>query len=176
MTNAEGTYWRELTACVVSFPCIGWLPTQVDVTQLPAGFDESVLLAPIEIDRNIEYIEGYGAVNTTIYCDPVDELWKVREDGIEVAQLHMVRECREYEHDVHVAVSPDNTILVLAYPIDFAEVWDLQSGKRLMRLNVQTLGINFSDDGSRLYTRSRRAILVWDVNEILERAGMRESG
>ncbi len=172
VTNVEGTYWRELTGCYFTSNCLGWLSLHVDVSQLPTGSAESVLLAPIEFDRNVEYSYGIGEGNAVLYCDLDDKTWKVRVDGEIIEPLQVERECDDYERRVFAAISPDRRLLIFASSADLAEVWNIETGERVMYLNVRTQEIKFSEDGTRLYTRSRRALLVWDVNEILRRTGI----
>jgi WD40 repeat protein len=173
VTNSQGSYWRELGDADVN-----WLPGQVDVSKLAPGTPESVLLAPEIIDRSVEF--SYGSEDQTLQavCDDPDETEmhiQNRETGDILYTLHDDQTCRASGGTVQIGVSPDGNLLAVGSPsiASFATLWDINTGKLLARFNCTCFEMHFSDDSKQLFTRASSAMLVWDVEKVLEQAAVR---
>jgi hypothetical protein len=56
--NVKTGQYRQLTSCGLEEPCIGWLPEDVKIADLPAGAPASMLPAPIHYDESVSYSHG----------------------------------------------------------------------------------------------------------------------
>jgi len=68
-----------------------------------------------------------------------------------------------------LAFSPDGSLLAGGGPQGFAYIWDTTSNEELARIphgsNAVT-SVTFSNDGSQLFTVSRKVVRIWDVSLI----------
>jgi WD40 repeat protein len=172
VTNPTGTYWRELENAEVS-----WLPMQVNVSNLPPGVSESVLLAPETVDRSVEF--AYGSEDNTLQvgCDPADEyafLIYERATGNLLYRLRDTVPCAGAGGGVNIGLSPNGKLLAVAarYSSNVSKLWDVTTGQLLARLNCTCFEMQFSEDGSQLFARASSAMLVWDVAKVLQHAGI----
>jgi WD40 repeat protein len=175
VTDPNGHYWRELEDAEVA-----WLPPQVDVTKLPKGAPESVLLAPENIDYDVEFMYGSEDRSLYIICVVGDQrAFHILERDTDnlLYQLQDMGLCHgEGEGGaVHVDLSPDGQLLAMAprYVDTDATLWDVNSGQLLARFNCTCFEMNFSDDGKKLFARASSAMLTWDVTKILESSAVR---
>jgi WD40 repeat protein len=170
VTNPQGTYWRELEDSKAA-----WLPLQVNVSKLPPGAPESILLAPERIDRNVEFQYGSEDQSLKAGCDPEDAfvlLIQERDSGKTLYRLHDTQPCSGEGGDVYIGVSPDGRLLALAsrYVDSTATLWHLPDGELAARINCTCFDMEFSPDSSELFTRASSAMLIWDVEKILAHA------
>lgn len=122
-----------------------------------------------------------GLIQASDYIFQCDEananIWWIADRSTDrrLYSLPLGRACTlgEEEYPIIFGVSSNERWLALGAE-DSVTFWDLERGEQLYKLPTGGYELWFSNDSSRLYTRSRRAILVWDVNEILERAGVSE--
>jgi|GEM_PF-3993504 len=179
VTNLDTDIWRELGECYSA----GWLPPQVDVAELPSGQPESVLLAPEAFDYDVEGVYFITPSDEfELICDEADaNVRLLLREGETIYRLQYPIPCHRREGGgvfsarMSIAVSPDNSLLATADEYNnFVDIWDASTGEHLILLNTFGFELSFSEDGSRLYTRSRQAVLVWNVADILRYADRSE--
>jgi hypothetical protein len=171
VTNLTGTVWRELSGCYFTPYCVNWLPLQVDVNQLLSGTAESVLPAPSTIDYSVEFsFDDNEADLYDLACDSEKEIVTLVQDEMGSTQytLRDAISCQSVIRKIHLAVSMDRTLLATVPQYGGRiMLWDAETGILLARLNTEGYGVSFSEDGRKLYTRSWRALLTWEVAKIL---------
>ncbi len=170
VVSADGAVWRELVNCDAGNLCGDWLPDQVDVAKLPPGSAQSVIPAPVAVDYNVEF--AWGKPETSPYymtcLVPGGYTILLRNSATDeiVFVLNNEHPCQEWLIlSTEADFSPDGRLLLLFW--NDATLWDIQENKPLLRLNCACFSGAFSEDGSQLFTRTSRAMLTWDVAELL---------
>lgn len=177
--NMSTGAWRELGGCYFAPSCVGWLPAQVDVARLPQGAAQSVLLAPVDYNYEVEMrlstpnLEGNAALicadSPTSHYTLIDNV-----TGASIFTFSLTQPCPtdyEYRAPQTTAVSPDGTLIAMVSTSGgFVEVWEITRSRLVARLNTFGYELSFSADGDSLYTRSTNAILTWRVDDLLQLA------
>lgn len=173
-------YIREIASCLSHPACIGWLPEQVNVADLPAGAPTSVLPTPISLDferKGFERDYAYAVLGHLATHEMMCEDGAIRE--IASSEIVFVlpddslcgkSEDAEANRPVMFALSPDKRYFAITDDSGFTSLYDAKTGEHIVRLNFLGLEILFSEDSQRLITDSRRATATWDIQNLVDKA------
>ena len=186
VTDVEGELWRELGGCLwTQQVCVGWLPEQVDVTSLPSGNNQPVLLEPVRIDESeIRYAPEFLVEPDTprLQCTEgqTDAIVQGENDAIlyDLAALSCSynADYRYADEGAYLIYAYNETYDLLAtYYADsleeYVSIWTRRNGvyERVLRLNTYGYDLEFTDDGEYLRARNVNGWKVYAVEDISSR-------
>jgi WD40 repeat protein len=185
--NPTTGQYREISSCGNNRVCVGWLPTHVPLAEFPAGHLDSVLTAPLQYIREGRKFEEYYLRSHILRCSDEAVYPRLLQDvenhdtGVLEFVLPDAGPClffegELYEPVVSFALSPDRRFYAMTQNYDgqrqdygYTAIYDAHTGERVEILNFVGFYLEFSPDGSRLYTYGRYADAVWDVEAITAR-------
>ena len=179
VTDKTGELWRELGNCTWGPPCIGWLPSQVDVSGLPSGQPESVQLDPITYEPG-EIVLGWDDTQTIrLRCE--GEWFNIIVDQASDEPLFRLQPdepCPYGANDsfadvglqMTFAYNPHHELLATYFGQERpVSIWTIQDGigTHLLRLNTYGYELEFTEDGEYLRARNVNGWKVYAVADIL---------
>ena len=190
VTDVEGELWRELGGCLWTQPvCVGWLPEQVDISSLPPGHDQPVLLDPVRIDESeIRYGPEFLVEPDTPRLQCTDGQTDAIVQGVNDAILYDLA-ALSCPYNVDYRYADEGAYLIYAYnetydllAIYYADslleehvsIWTRHNGvyERVLRLNTYGYELEFTEDGEYLRARNVNGWKVYAVEDILSRIEM----
>lgn len=180
--NPNTEQYREISDCGTEYACVSWLPERVDITQLPEGQSESVLMQPSYYFDFDGYVASSATDNGkhTLDCN-TDEvpysrvLVRNRETGeidfiLQDGELcEQVIENINYEAQYHVvfALSPDEQYYAITQNNSFTTVHYAETGEQIATLNIEGGHLRFSEDSQTLFTSGYTRSSAWDMQEMI---------
>jgi hypothetical protein len=178
ITNSQGSLWRELGNSLWDDASVGWLPDRVNVSNLPPGQPEPVLLDPIsyEPDNIMWGIYEENLPEIRLVCD--GELIRITdgETGNTLFQLDgsQTDECLNHSSSdeigrkTPIAYAPQHELLATSFD-SYVTIWSTRSNPAVpvLRLNTYGYELEFTPDGSQLRARNLNAWKIYDVASIL---------
>lgn len=185
VTNPQGTLWRELGRCSWDHPpCIGWLPSNVDLQALPSGSSKPIQLDPtrIDYDRYAETILPSKEHPLKWFCD-ANSTAVIRDTKSRTDLYTLVHiECPYNPHNnliaskgIPVAAAEDPSHQLLATYTNYSNerggvmIWKLgvDNYQPILRLNTLGLQLEFTPDNQYLRARNYNGWKVYSVADIL---------
>jgi len=167
--------YRELSSCGVEFTCIGWLPQRVQLENLPEGGPLSVMPAPLIYqgrDVMLDRSRVDSAGTHRLECDQVTGL-RTQVHNIETGEIDFVLPLGETCSQIRIppdfvfALSPSRQFYATG---PFTQLFNADTGERIVALNFEGYRLSFSDDSSILYTQGRFADAAWRIEDMLHHA------
>jgi len=182
VTDQNAALWRELGGCLWGSPCVGWLPPQVHIADVPSGQPKPIQLDPINYE-SAEMVLGWDV--TPIYrlrCD---------DDGFKIVTIQKPDEVLFHlQSDQYCPYSSNDSFADVGLPINFAydphnkllatylgneqpvSIWSMQKdiGQRILKLNTYGYELQFTADRKYLRARNVNGWKIYSVADILAAA------
>ncbi len=185
VTNAQGTLWREMGLCSWHHPpCIGWLPSNVDLQALPSGSSKPIQLDPtrIDYDRSASSILPSKEHPMKWFCD-TNSTAVIRDTKTKTALYTLANTKCPYNLDndsiaskgIPVAAAEDLSHQLLATYTNYSNerigvmLWKLigDNYQPILKLNTPGLQLEFTSDNQYLRARNFNGWKIYSVADIL---------
>jgi hypothetical protein len=169
--------YREIADCRNNHACVGWLPDQVDIDELPEGRTTSVLPDPTYFFE----VEGYGSpvvirsgqhtldCNTNVW-PPLKQLVRSIETEEVVYVLPIAEPCDETEitDQIVFTLSPNELYYAITTYREYTSVHNAETGERIATLNIRGNKLEFSDDSQTLIVTANLRGAAWDMQTLID--------
>jgi hypothetical protein len=188
VTDANGKLWRELGGCYWHVSqCIDWLPSQVEISNLPIGKPIHIQLDAIATESADTLYPSSAELelmklqcNKTLSADMPNWYILEKETEEKLFELYDELSC-PIDEAFEVIVAHNAQVNLLATYVfrgskyageGFVSIWAEQDGiwHRINQLNTYGYDLEFTPDGKYLRARDSQAWKIYSVEDILRTA------